>query len=70
MRKAARCRQGGGRRRAQRPGRSRASIAHYKVPRYVRFVDSFPMTVTGKAQKYLMRKAMMEELALAEERTA
>jgi fatty-acyl-CoA synthase len=48
----------------------RASIAHFKVPRYVRFVDSFPMTVTGKAQKYLMRKAMMEELALAEERTA
>ena len=46
----------------------RASIAHYKVPRYVRFVDSFPMTVTGKAQKYLMRKAMMEELALAEKR--
>ena len=48
----------------------RASIAHYKVPRYVRFVDSFPMTVTGKAQKYLMRKAMMDELVLAEERTA
>src|SRR5271170_1990169 len=35
----------------------RASIAHYKVPRHVRFVDSFPMTVTGKAQKFLMRKA-------------
>jgi fatty-acyl-CoA synthase len=48
----------------------RASIAHFKVPRYVRFVDSFPMTVTGKAQKYLMRKTMMEELALAEEKTA
>ncbi len=48
----------------------RASIAHYKVPRYVRFVDAFPMTVTGKAQKFLMRKAMMEELALAEEKTA
>jgi fatty-acyl-CoA synthase len=48
----------------------RASIAHFKVPRYVRFVESFPMTVTGKAQKYLMRKAMMEELALAEEQTA
>jgi fatty-acyl-CoA synthase len=48
----------------------RERIAHYKVPRYVRFVDSFPMTVTGKAQKYLMRKAMMEELALAEEKTA
>ena len=48
----------------------RERIAHFKVPRYVRFVNSFPMTVTGKAQKYLMRKAMMEELALAEERTA
>jgi fatty-acyl-CoA synthase len=48
----------------------RASIAHYKAPRYVRFVDAFPMTVTGKAQKYLMRRAMMEELALAEEKTA
>ena len=48
----------------------RASIAHYKAPRYVRFVDSFPMTVTGKAQKYLMRRAMMEELALVEQRTA
>ena len=48
----------------------RASIAHYKTPRYVRFVDAFPMTVTGKAQKYLMRRAMMEELTLAEEKTA
>jgi fatty-acyl-CoA synthase len=48
----------------------RERIAHYKVPRYVRFVDSFPMTVTGKAQKFLMRKTMMEELALVEERTA
>jgi fatty-acyl-CoA synthase len=48
----------------------RASIAHYKAPRYVRFVDGFPMTVTGKAQKYLMRRAMMEELSLAEEKTA
>jgi fatty-acyl-CoA synthase len=47
-----------------------ASIAHYKAPRYVRFVDSFPMTVSGKAQKFLMRKTMMEELALAEEKTA
>jgi fatty-acyl-CoA synthase len=48
----------------------RERIAHYKVPRYVRFVDSFPMTVTGKAQKFLMRKTMMEELTLAEEKTA
>ena len=48
----------------------RDRIAHYKVPAHVRFVDSFPMTVTGKAQKFLMRKAMMEELARSEERTA
>ncbi len=37
-------------------------IAHYKVPRYVRFVEEFPMTVTGKMQKYLMRATMSEEL--------
>ena len=37
-------------------------IAHYKVPRYIRFVDEFPMTVTGKMQKYLMRATMSEEL--------
>ena len=48
----------------------RASIAHYKTPRYVRFVEAFPMTVTGKAQKFLMRQAMMQELSLAEEKTA
>ncbi|HZZ63369.1 MAG TPA: AMP-binding protein [Roseiarcus sp.] len=48
----------------------RASIAHYKAPRYVRFIESFPMTVTGKAQKYLMRRAMMEELGLLEQKTA
>jgi fatty-acyl-CoA synthase len=39
-------------------------IAHYKVPRYVRFVDEFPMTVTGKMQKYLMRATMADELDL------
>src|ERR1700734_2484655 len=48
----------------------RASIAHYKAPRHVRFVDLFPMTVTGKAQKFLMRKAMIEELGVKEEKTA
>ncbi len=48
----------------------RASIAHYKIPRYVRFVETFPMTVTGKAQKFLMRQAMMQELELGEEKTA
>src|SRR6202034_3673174 len=37
-------------------------IAHYKVPRHIRFVEEFPMTVTGKMQKYLMRAAMTEEL--------
>jgi fatty-acyl-CoA synthase len=41
-------------------------IAHYKVPRYVTFVDTFPMTVTGKVQKYKMRDAAIEALGLAE----
>jgi fatty-acyl-CoA synthase len=45
-------------------------IAHYKIPRYVRFVDGFPMTVTGKIQKYLMREQMLRELGLMEEKTA
>ena len=45
-------------------------IAHYKIPRYVRFVDGFPMTVTGKIQKYLMREEMVRELGIKEERTA
>ena len=40
----------------------RDQIAHYKTPRHIRFVDSFPMTVTGKMQKYLMREAMQKEL--------
>ena len=45
-------------------------IAHYKVPRYVRFVAGFPMTITGKVQKYVMRKQLSEELGLAETKTA
>jgi fatty-acyl-CoA synthase len=45
-------------------------IAHYKVPRYVKFVDGFPMTVTGKIQKFLMRQQMVEELGLSVEETA
>jgi fatty-acyl-CoA synthase len=45
-------------------------IAHYKIPRYIKFVDAFPMTVTGKIQKFLMREAMIEELGLGAERTA
>ena len=43
----------------------RGQIAHYKVPRYVAFVDEFPMTVTGKLQKYKMREAAIEQLGLA-----
>ena len=40
------------------------SIAHYKVPRYVRFTDEFPMTVTGKVQKFKMRETSISELDL------
>jgi fatty-acyl-CoA synthase len=43
----------------------RGTIAHYKVPRYVRFVDEFPMTVTGKVQKFLMREQSIADLGLA-----
>ncbi|MBI3790953.1 MAG: AMP-binding protein [Gemmatimonadetes bacterium] len=39
-------------------------IAHYKVPRYVKVTDAFPMTVTGKVQKYLMREQSTRELGL------
>ena len=39
-------------------------IAHYKVPRYIKFVDAFPMTVTGKIQKFIMRQQSVEELGL------
>lgn len=45
-------------------------IAHYKIPHYVRFVDGFPMTVTGKIQKFMMRDAMVEELGIAVQQTA
>ena len=45
-------------------------IAHYKIPKYIRFVDGFPMTVTGKVQKYLIRQKMKDELKLEEDKTA
>jgi fatty-acyl-CoA synthase len=48
----------------------RGTIAHYKVPRYVKFVDEFPMTITGKVQKFKMRDAAIEELGLKEAVTA
>ena len=45
-------------------------IAHYKIPRHIRFVTEFPMTVTGKIQKFLIRQKMKEELSLREQDTA
>ena len=45
-------------------------IAHYKIPRHVRFVDEFPMTITGKVQKFVMREAMIAELGQREAATA
>ena len=42
----------------------RGKLAHYKVPRYVQFVDEFPMTVTGKVQKFKMREDSVELLGL------
>ena len=42
----------------------KGKIAHYKIPRYVRFVDEFPMTVTGKIQKFKLRDRATEDLAL------
>jgi len=45
-------------------------IAHFKRPRYVKFVDELPMTVTGKVQKYKMREQAIEELGLRVEATA
>ncbi|MEJ7801652.1 MAG: hypothetical protein WKF60_14105, partial [Ilumatobacter sp.] len=57
-----------------RPGRTtttdelrgfcKGSIAHFKVPRYVKLVDEFPMTVTGKVRKIDMRERSIDELGL------
>ena len=44
----------------------RGRIAHFKIPRYVKFVDSFPMTVTGKVQKFKMRDSAIDELGLGQ----
>ncbi|MEJ0009670.1 MAG: hypothetical protein WDN72_03585 [Alphaproteobacteria bacterium] len=46
------------------------SLAHYKVPRYVKFVTDFPTTVSGKIQKFKMRETMCAELGLKEHATA
>jgi fatty-acyl-CoA synthase len=45
-------------------------IAHFKIPHYIKFVESFPMTVTGKIQKFVMREQMIVELGLHQEKTA
>jgi fatty-acyl-CoA synthase len=42
-------------------------LAHFKIPRFVKFVEEFPLTVTGKAQKYVMRERMAKELGLVKE---
>jgi fatty-acyl-CoA synthase len=42
----------------------RGRTAHYKIPKYIRFVDSFPTTTSGKVQKYIIRQRMIEELGL------
>ena len=48
----------------------RDQIAHYKIPRIIRFVAEMPMTITGKVQKFAMRERMIEELKLTPGRTA
>ena len=45
-------------------------IAHNKIPRYIEFVDEFPMTVTGKIQKFIMRDAVEQKLGLKRAKTA
>ena len=45
-------------------------IAHFKIPQHIRFVPDFPITATGKPQKFVMRQQMMRELGVAEQRTA
>ena len=48
----------------------RDQIAHYKVPRYIRFVEDMPMTITGKVQKFVMRDQMIADLKLQVAKTA
>src|SRR5690606_41099579 len=48
----------------------KGQIAHYKVPRHIRFVSEFPMTVTGKIQKFRMREESIAALGLTEQKTA
>jgi fatty-acyl-CoA synthase len=45
-------------------------IAHQKIPRHIRFVNEFPMTVTGKVQKFIMRQQVEEQLGVKRQETA
>ena len=51
-------------------GFCRGRIAHYKIPRYIRFVEVFPTTASGKVQKFMMREAMIRELGVVVRQTA
>ena len=44
----------------------RGQIATYKIPRYWKLVETFPMTVTGKIQKFRMREVSIQEIGLSE----
>ena len=48
----------------------KGQIAHYKIPRYIKFVQDFPMTASGKIQKFIIRDRMVKELDLTEQATA
>ena len=48
----------------------RSQISRHKIPRHIRFVESFPMTITGKVQEYLIREAMIAELGVRPAATA
>jgi fatty-acyl-CoA synthase len=48
----------------------RGKIAHFKIPRYIKFVDGFPTTATGKVQKYLLRERIAAELTIDSDQTA
>jgi fatty-acyl-CoA synthase len=48
----------------------REKIAHFKIPKYIKFVDEFPMTVTGKVQKFVIRERMIDELGLGQKKSA
>jgi len=48
----------------------KGQIAHYKIPRYIEFVPEFPMTITGKIQKFVMREQTISKLGLKAQKTA